>query len=70
MSKENNLDLSAKLKKLDELVAWFDQEDFSIEEALEKFKQADKLAGEIEEQLSGLKNEITVLAKRFDQEAK
>ncbi len=70
MSKENNLDLSAKLKKLDELVSWFDQEDFSIEEALEKFKQADELAGEIEEQLSGLKNEITVLAKRFDQEAK
>lgn len=70
MSSENSQTLSAKLEKLDELVAWFDQEDFSIEEALEKFKQADELAGEIEQQLSGLKNEITVLAKRFDQEEK
>jgi exodeoxyribonuclease VII small subunit len=68
MSTKNNQTLSEKLEKLDELVAWFDQEDFSIEEALEKFKQADKLASEIEQQLNGLKNEITVLAKRFDQE--
>ena len=70
MSPKNNQTLSEKLEKLDELVAWFDQEDFSIEEALEKFKQADKLASEIEQQLNGLKNEITVLAKRFDQEEK
>ncbi len=70
MSAKNNSDLSAKLKKLDELVAWFDQEDFSIEDALKKFKEADELSKEIEKQLSELKNEITVLSKRFDQEEK
>lgn len=70
MSAKNNSDLSAKLKKLDELVAWFDQEDFSIEDALKKFKEADELSREIEKQLNELKNDITILAKRFDQEEK
>ncbi len=70
MSAKSSSDLSAKLKRLDELVAWFDQEDFSIEDALKKFKEADELSDEIEKQLSELKNEITVLSKRFDQEEK
>ncbi len=63
-----NKTLQEKIDELNRLVEWFNQEDFSIEEALEKFKTADTLASEIEEQLDGLKNEITVLKERFDKE--
>ncbi len=63
-----NKTLQDKINELNHLIEWFNQEDFSIEEALEKFKKADALASEIEEQLDGLKNEVTVLKQRFDTE--
>lgn len=63
-----NKPLQDKIDELNRLVEWFNQEDFSIEDALEKFKKADALAAEIEEQLDGLKNKVTVLKERFDKE--
>lgn len=67
MSAQNKT-LQQKIDQLDQLIEWFNQEDFSIEEALERFKKADALALEIESQLDGLKNEIIVLKERFDKE--
>lgn len=63
-----NKPLQDKIDELNRLVEWFNQEDFSIEDALEKFKKADALAAEIEQQLDGLKNKVTVLKERFDKE--
>jgi exodeoxyribonuclease VII small subunit len=60
--------VTEKLAKLTELVAWFESDDFVLEEAISHFKDAEKLANEIEADLSGLKNEITVLKKKFDEE--
>lgn len=57
-----------KLTELNEKVAWFDSEEFELEQAIEKFNEAEKLAEEIESDLSGLKNEINVLKQKFDQE--
>lgn len=48
------------------MVAFFDTDDFDIEQALEKYKAAEKLAEEIRVQMSDVKNEITVLKERFD----
>lgn len=64
--KENSI--AEKTAKLDELVSWFDSDDFELEEALEKFKEAEKLAIEIEKDLTSFKNEVQVLKKRFDEE--
>jgi len=65
MSQENK-SISEKMTKLGELVAWFEGEEFELETALDKYKEAEKLADEIEKDLSGLKNEITVLKQKFD----
>lgn len=65
MSRENK-SISEKMTKLGELVAWFEGEEFELEAALDKYKEAEKLADEIEKDLSGLKNEITVLKQKFD----
>lgn len=67
MSKQNNASVQEKMARLDELVAWFDSDEFQLEAALDTFTEAEKLAAEIETQLSEMKNEISVLAKRFDQ---
>lgn len=66
MSKDDKkLTLSKKITELDAQVEWFYSDDFSLDEALEKYKQASKLAKEIEEDLKVLQNKITVLDKNF-----
>lgn len=67
MSKQNNLSISEKISQLDKLVAWFDSEDFSIEEAIERYQQAETLANEIEKDLEAVKENIKVVKKRFDE---
>ena len=53
--------------KLDELVEWFDSDEFELELALDRFKEAEKLAAEIEQNLMELKNEVNVIKKKFDE---
>ena len=67
MSKQSNT-IQAKLALLNEKVAWFDSDEFELEQAIDKFGEAEKLAEEIEADLTGLKNEINVLKQKFDQE--
>ena len=66
MSK-NDTSVQQKLVKLDELVAWFDSDEFVLEEAIARYHEAEKLAEEIEHDLTTLKNEIVVLKQKFDQ---
>lgn len=69
MSQQNNSQPSveAELTKLDEMVAWFEGETFSLEEAIAHYQEAEKLATQIETRLAELKNEVVVLKKKFDQ---
>lgn len=68
MSKEN-LSISEKMVKLDELLAWFDGEDFELEEALARFSEAKQLATDIEQDLAVVKHNITVISEQFDRDA-
>lgn len=61
-----NKTIEDKMTELRTLVAWFEQDEFKLEQAGEKFAQASKLAGEIEKDLMGLKNDITVLKQSFE----
>lgn len=67
MSVKNNPTIADKTVELNELVEWFDSDDFELEQALDKFGEAEKLAGEIEADLSALKNNITVIKKKFNE---
>lgn len=66
---EKNKTIQEKLQKLSALVAWFQGPDFELEQAIDMYKQAETLANEIEQELTELKNEISVVKKRFDQDA-
>ena len=63
---KNDQPLSDQLHQLDELIAWFDQDNFDLDEALGKFDQGVKLVEDLEERLSKLDNKITILKRRFD----
>lgn len=69
MSVKSSDTLAKKLAKLDEMVAWFDGDEFELEQALEKFTKAEKLAAEIESDLLALKNTITIVKEKFDKAA-
>lgn len=63
---KNNITIQEKTVKLSELVTWFDSEEFTLEAALDRFKEAEKLAADIEQDLSSLKNEIEIVKRNFD----
>lgn len=67
-SKNNQPTISQKISQLEQLVSWFDSEDFVLEKALEQYKSAEKLADEITEELNLLQNEVTIIKKRFDED--
>lgn len=62
---ENKLNLNQKIANLDQKVDWFYSEDFTLEKAVDNYKDALKLAKEIEKDLTNLKNEIEVLSQDF-----
>lgn len=66
---DKNKTIQEKMAELQALVNWFQGEDFTLEEAVTKFSDAEKLAETIEHDLSELKNDITVIKQRFDVEA-
>jgi exonuclease VII small subunit len=68
MSKENKATVTEKTAQLSKLVAWFDGEDFELEQALNKFKEAEKLASEIEHDLLSLKNDIEIVKSKFSED--
>lgn len=65
---EANKTVQAQLNELGELVGWFQSPDFTLEEAVEKFKQAESLAETIEKDLTKLKNDIKVVKQKFDKD--
>ncbi|MDR0980145.1 MAG: exodeoxyribonuclease VII small subunit [Candidatus Nomurabacteria bacterium] len=51
--------ITEKIKRLNELMAWFDSSEFSLEAAVDKYAEATKLAAEVEKALAELKNKIS-----------
>lgn len=61
-----NKSIQEKTAELTKLVSWFDSDEFELELALDKYKEAEKLALEIEDDISNLKNEINIVKQKFD----
>ncbi len=61
----NKMDLNQKIEKLDAQVEWFYSDDFKLEDAVKKYKEAVALSKEIEKDLNELKNEIEVIGRDF-----
>lgn len=57
----NQPTIAERMEVLDYTVEWFYSEDFTIDQALDKYKTAGRLADEISHDLEKLKNEVEVL---------
>lgn len=53
--------ITEKLAQLDQAVEWFYGDDFSLDQALDKYQSAVKLAKETEKDLAEMKNKVEVL---------
>lgn len=65
---DQNKSIQDKLSELTEIVGWFQGASFKLEDALTKYKDAEKLAEDIEKDLTKLKNDIQIVKKKFDTE--
>ena len=57
--------INQKIEDLDKSTDWFYSDDFNLDEAVEKYKAAIKIAKELQKDLDDLKNEVEVLAEDF-----
>lgn len=68
MSKQSKeVPLRELLEQLDQLVDWFNQDDFDVEEGIVKFQDGMDLVKTINVRLSKLEHEVGIIKKRFDQ---
>ena len=61
-----NKTIEDKMIELREMAAWFESDDFTLTLAQEKFKAAAALAKEIEQDLTTMENDVTVLKQSFE----
>lgn len=63
----NDKTIEQQITALQEKMAWFHSDAFSLDEAAARYKEIDDLAAVIEARLQETKQEIEVLQQRFDQ---
>ena len=61
-----NKSLQDQLDELDKIIDWFNQDDFDIDEAMQKFNQGVESAETVKERLENMENKIHILKERFD----
>lgn len=66
MSKQDKT-ITQKIADLEQMIAWFESEDFTPEQAVDKFTNAEKLATNIKIDLDNFKNEINVIKQKFSE---
>ena len=65
MSVKKDTSIAEKMEQLEALLGWFESEEITVEEAIEKYGQALKLSQELESQLKDAKNQVEVIKKKF-----
>lgn len=63
-------DYVKKRSELDDLLAWFEQDDVAIDEAIVKYQQAEALLKELELYLSDTQAKIEQLTKKISTNSK
>lgn len=61
--------IQEKIAELDKVVAWFESDEFELEKASAKLKEAAKLAADIETDLNAVANDIQLVKKSFATES-
>lgn len=62
---KKNKTLSQKMAELNQKIEWFNTDEFQLDEATTKYKEAIDLATEIKKDLTEMKNEVETLTEDF-----
>lgn len=68
MSQESRT-INQKIADLEQMVKWFESDQFTPEEATTKFHLAEKLASDINDELDKFKNEVNIIKQKFSEGA-
>ena len=60
-----NKSLNLKIEELNRSVEWFYSDDFNLDEAVKRYKEAIKMAQKLQKELDELKNEIEIIGEDF-----
>lgn len=66
MAEKKSQTVAENLARLEELLAWFESEEITVEEALSKYEEALELSKELEQQLANAKNQVETIKKKFE----
>lgn len=67
-TKAKDLTINQKLVQLDLQIEWFYGDEFSLEEATQRYQEAALSAKEIEANLNEIKNQIEIIDRDFSKE--
>lgn len=67
-AKTADLSINQRLQQLDQQIEWFYGDEFSLEEASQKYQEVALSAKEIEKSLYKIKNQIEVIDRDFSKE--
>lgn len=62
---KKNKTLNQKMAELNQKIEWFNTDEFQLDEATTKYKEAIDLATEIKKDLTEMKNEVEILTEDF-----
>lgn len=66
--KSSGQSLGELYTQLNAIIAWFDQDDFDVDEALTKFDQGMQLADLIRGRLKAAEHKLTLVQERFNEQ--
>ena len=62
-SQTSNPSLREQMEQLEEILAWFDSDEFELEAAVERYQQAARVAEQIDQRLTEIKNKVTIITE-------
>ncbi|HSW37852.1 MAG TPA: exodeoxyribonuclease VII small subunit [Candidatus Saccharimonadales bacterium] len=62
---KNNKPFADRLRELEDLLAWFESDEFDIDQAVENYEKGVRLVKELEEHLKTAENKVTKLKVKF-----
>ena len=62
-SNADNCSLREQMEQLEEILAWFDSDEFELEAAVERYQQAARVAEQIDQRLREIKNKVTIITE-------
>lgn len=62
-SNADNRSLREQMEQLEEILVWFDSDEFELEAAVERYQQAARVAEQIDQRLREIKNKVTIITE-------